>query len=43
MDPHAAILYFRGRGWNVLSHPTRAARMLVRHGAVVVQKPLDMA
>ena len=39
MDPHTAILYFRGRGWNVLSHPTSIARMLVRHGAVVVQKP----
>jgi ubiquinone/menaquinone biosynthesis C-methylase UbiE len=39
MDPHAAILYFRGRGWEVPSHPTRAARMLVRHGEVVVRKP----
>lgn len=39
MDPHAAILYFRGRGWEVPSHPTRIARMLVRHGAVAVRKP----
>ena len=39
MDPHAAILYFRARGWNVPSHPTFMARMLVRHGAVVVEKP----
>ncbi len=39
MDPHTAILYFRGRGWNVPSHPTALARMMVRHGAVVVRKP----
>jgi ubiquinone/menaquinone biosynthesis C-methylase UbiE len=39
MDPHAAILYFRGHGWSVPSHPFWMARMLVRHGAVVVQKP----
>jgi SAM-dependent methyltransferase len=39
MDPHTAILYFRGRGWEVPSHPTRAARMLVRNGAIVVRKP----
>jgi SAM-dependent methyltransferase len=39
MDPHAAILYFRGRGWSVPSHAALLARMLVRHGAIVVQKP----
>jgi SAM-dependent methyltransferase len=39
MDPHTAILYFRTRGWHVLSHPTLTSRMLVRHGAVVVKKP----
>jgi SAM-dependent methyltransferase len=39
MDPHTALLYFAARGWHTPSHPTRAARMLVRHGAVVVQKP----
>jgi SAM-dependent methyltransferase len=39
MDPHAAILYFATRGWDVPSHPTWTSRMLVRHGAVVVRKP----
>ncbi|HEV7768851.1 MAG TPA: class I SAM-dependent methyltransferase [Thermoanaerobaculia bacterium] len=38
MDPHAAILYFAKRGWEVPSHPTLLSRMLVRHGAVVVRK-----
>lgn len=40
MDPHAAIVYFRGRGFDVLSHPTLQSRMLVRHGAIAVRKPL---
>jgi SAM-dependent methyltransferase len=38
MDPHTAALYFAARGWDVLSHPTRAARMLARHEPVVVRK-----
>jgi ubiquinone/menaquinone biosynthesis C-methylase UbiE len=38
MDPHAAILYFAKRGWDVPSHPTLMSRMLVRHGAIAVQK-----
>lgn len=38
MDPHAAILYFAKRGWTVLSHGTWTSRMLVRNGAIVVQK-----
>jgi ubiquinone/menaquinone biosynthesis C-methylase UbiE len=37
MDPHAAILYFAKRGWDVPSHPTLLSRMLVRHGAIVVR------
>jgi SAM-dependent methyltransferase len=39
MDPHAAILYFASRGWEVLSHPGRRARLLSRAEAVVVRKP----
>ncbi|HYO79653.1 MAG TPA: class I SAM-dependent methyltransferase [Thermoanaerobaculia bacterium] len=39
MDPHAAAYYFAVRGWDVLSHPTRRARMLARHEPVVVRKP----
>lgn len=39
MDPHAAIVYFRNRGWAVPSHPTWRSQLLVRHGAVVVRKP----
>lgn len=39
MDPHTAILYFLKRGWAVPSHPTFHARMLIRHGVVVVRKP----
>jgi SAM-dependent methyltransferase len=39
MDPHAAILYFATRGWDVLSHPSCGARLLSRHEPVVVKKP----
>lgn len=38
MDPHTAALYFAARGWEVLSHPGRKARMLARHEPVVVRK-----
>ena len=39
MDPHAMIAYFASRGWEVLSHPTRRARLASRHEPVVVRKP----
>lgn len=39
MDPHAMIVYFASRGWEVLSHPTRRARLNSRHEPVVVRKP----
>lgn len=39
LDPHAAILYFAARGWDVLSHRGVAGRMLARHEPVVVRKP----
>ena len=38
MDPHAAILFFATRGWEILSHPGRR-RLLARAEAVVVRKP----
>jgi len=39
MDPHATILYFARRRWEVLSHPTIRSRMLARSEPVVVRKP----
>ena len=39
MDPHAAVTYFRTRGWEVPSHPDLRSRLLVRHGAIAVRKP----
>jgi hypothetical protein len=39
MDAHAAVSYFRSRGWQVLSHPTMVKRLLIRHEPVVVRKP----
>lgn len=39
MDPHAAILYFASRGWEIVSHPGRRARLAARAEEVVVRKP----
>jgi SAM-dependent methyltransferase len=39
MDPHAAILYFASRGWEILSHAGRRERLLSRAEEVVVRKP----
>jgi SAM-dependent methyltransferase len=39
MDPHEMLLWFRSRGWDSPSHPTWASRFLVRHGAIILQKP----
>jgi SAM-dependent methyltransferase len=39
MDPHAAILYFASRGWEILSHPTTGSRLTARSEPVVVRKP----
>jgi SAM-dependent methyltransferase len=38
MDPHAAIVWFAARGWDVLTHATMRARLLARHEPVVVRK-----
>ncbi|HEX7709161.1 MAG TPA: class I SAM-dependent methyltransferase [Thermoanaerobaculia bacterium] len=39
MDPHAMIVYFASRGWEIISNPGLRSRLLARHGAVVVRKP----
>jgi SAM-dependent methyltransferase len=39
MDPHAAIMFYRTRGWRVISHPGIRSRLTSRHEPVVVQKP----
>jgi len=39
MDPHAMAVYFASRGWEVISHPDRAARLRARHEPVVVRRP----
>ncbi len=40
MDPHAAIMYYLSRGWQILSHPTFIRRFFARHEPVVVRKPI---
>lgn len=39
LDPHEVLLFFLSRGWSSPSHPTLRARLLARHGGVVVRKP----
>jgi hypothetical protein len=39
MDPHAAILYFKTRGFDILSHLDVLARLTARHEPVVIRKP----
>lgn len=43
MDPHEMLAWFVSRGWTSPSHPDRARRLTVRHGAIVVKKPLRSA
>jgi SAM-dependent methyltransferase len=43
MDPHEMLSWFVSRGWTSPSHPDRASRLIVRHGAIVVKKPMDCA
>jgi SAM-dependent methyltransferase len=38
MDPHAAVHFYRSRGYEVLSHRTLCERLLSRHEPVVVRK-----
>jgi SAM-dependent methyltransferase len=39
MDPHAAIMFFRSRGWEISSHPGLVRRITARHEPIVVRKP----
>ncbi len=39
LDPHAVVLYYLTRGWQVLSHPGFGSRFLARNEPVVVRKP----
>lgn len=38
IDSHAGIVFFKSRGYRILSHPTLLARIMARHEAVIVQK-----
>jgi SAM-dependent methyltransferase len=38
MDPHAAILFFKSRGYRLLSAPRLIDRLLVRNEPVIIQK-----
>jgi len=40
IDPHAAICFFRSRGYQIISHSTRFRRLTARHEPVIVRKPL---
>jgi ubiquinone/menaquinone biosynthesis C-methylase UbiE len=40
IDPHNAILFFKSRGYYIMSHPTFMSRLLIRHGAIHVSKPI---
>lgn len=39
IDAHAAISYFRSRGWQIKSHPSKLDRLLCRADPVIVKKP----
>lgn len=39
IDPHAAIVFFKSRGYKILSHPNLIKRLLARHEPVHVVKP----
>jgi SAM-dependent methyltransferase len=39
MDMHAALAYFRSRGWEVPSHPTFPKRFACRSEPILVRKP----
>ena len=41
LDPHEMLLWFSSRGWKALSHSGWMNRFLVRHGAIIVQKPIQ--
>ena len=38
IDPHAGILFFKSRGYKIISHPTFKSRTLTRHEPLIVCK-----
>lgn len=40
IDPHAAICFFKSRGYEILSHPSLFVRLTARHEPLSVRKPL---
>ena len=41
IDSHAGICFFKTRGYRILSHPNLLRRLLARHEAVIVKKPVQ--
>jgi SAM-dependent methyltransferase len=41
IDPHAAVCFFQTRGYDVCSHRSALARLLIRHESVMVRKVLS--
>jgi len=38
IDPHSAIVFFKSRGYDVVSHPTMKSRLMATHQDVIVRK-----
>ena len=38
IDPHAGILFFKSRGYKIISHPSFKSRMLARHEPLILCK-----
>ncbi len=38
IDSHAAIVFFKTRGYSVYSHPNFIRRLLARHEAILIKK-----
>ena len=38
IDPHAGILFFKSRGYKIISHPTFISRILARHEPLILCK-----
>lgn len=40
IDPHAAICFFKSRGYEISSHPTILTRLLAKHESLIARKPI---
>ena len=38
IDPHSAIVFFKSRGYDIVSHPTMKSRLMATHQDVIVRK-----